>query len=107
MLRELLKVEYIRPNRLNNSAVSGLGLDFRIYSQLNDRHYAATSTDVLMPVGTAFPAMVYLNDDTSAAVAYQGVDYRSFTMGFPFECIMDKQQRASIMRGILNFLTNK
>ena len=107
MLRELLKVEYIRPNRLNNSAVSGLGLDFRIYSQLNDRHYAATSTDVLMPVGSAFPAMVYLNDDTSAAVAYQGVDYRSFTMGFPFECIMDKQQRASIMRGILNFLTNK
>ena len=107
MLRELLKAEYIRPNRLNNSAVSGLGLDFRIYSQLNDRHYAATSTDVLMPVGTAFPAMVYLNDDTSAAVAYQGVDYRSFTMGFPFECIMDKQQCASIMRGILNFLTNK
>jgi len=107
MLRELLKAEYIRPNQLNNSAVSGLGLDFRIYSQLNDRHYAATSTDVLMPVGTAFPAMVYLNDDTSAAVAYQGVDYRSFTMGFPFECIMDKQQRASIMRGILNFLTNK
>ena len=106
MLRELLKTECAGTNRLNNSAVSGLGLDFSIYSQLNDRHYAATRTDVLMPVGTAFPAMVYLNDDTSAAVAYQGVDYRSFTMGFPFECIVDKQQRAAIMRGILNFLTN-
>ena len=43
-------------------------------------------------------------DNQSACVAYDGSDYRSFTMGFPFECIREEQRRESIMRGILNFL---
>ncbi len=105
MLRSLLKAECVGTNRLGTAAVSGLSLNFNIYSQPNEQHYAATQADILIPAGTAFPAMVYRNNETSAAVAYQGADYRAFTMGFPFECIIDKQQRASIMRGILNFLT--
>ena len=52
----------------------------------------------------AFPAMVYHNG-TSAAVAYKGGDYNAFVMGFPFECISDKMMQATIMRGILAFLT--
>jgi hypothetical protein len=43
-------------------------------------------------------------DGQDAAVAYKGKDYRSFVMGFPFECIKDEQKQRSIMRGILNFL---
>jgi len=107
MLRSLLKAECAGTNRLGSSVVSGLGLDLNIYTQPNEHHYASAQSDILMPVGTAFPAMVYQNNESSAAVAYQGVDYRSFTMGFPFECIIDNQQRASVMRGILNFLTTK
>jgi hypothetical protein len=44
------------------------------------------------------------NDGQDAAVAYSGNDYRSFTMGFPFECIMDEKTRGAIMRGILQYL---
>ena len=51
----------------------------------------------------AFPTMTYANG-TSAAVAYNGSDYRAFTMGFPLECITDPLVHHAIMKGILNFL---
>lgn len=79
-------------------------MQFTYYNSLTDKHYPATHPEILEPVGDAFCAMKYLNE-TSAAVAYKGTDYRSFTMGFPFECITDEQQQASIMQGILKFLT--
>ena len=88
--------------------VSGLGVPFEFYSRLNEHHYAATQQDILMPaVPEAFPAMVYADNNMSAAVAYDGKNYKAFTMGFPLECISDQQKRESIMRGIINFLTNK
>lgn len=106
-LADVLKVRFDSQNRQPDGNVSGLGLKFDFYRQLNESHYAATSTDILMPAATAsansFPAMVYANG-TSATVAYQGSDYRAFTMGFPFECITDGKQRQQIMKGILNFL---
>ena len=106
-LADVLKAAPAGNSRRDDCVVSGLGSDFSIVRQLNERHYAATHTDVLAPVGIAFPAMVYQGSQTSAAVAYQGVDYNAFTMGFPFECITDEQMRAQIMSGILNFLINK
>lgn len=92
--------------------VSGLGIKFDIYRQPNKHHYAARHTDILLPALTSqpspltsqpFPAMVYA-DGTSAAVAYQGSDYRSFVMGFPFECIRDAETRNKVMYAILKFL---
>ena len=115
-LREVLKAEaagtvrWSSPSLLEGAAgrLSGLGLDFTIYSQLNEQHYAATQTDILMPATpTAFPAMIYATGQTSAAVAYDGADYKSFVMGFPFECITDQRARNSLMSGILNFLNPK
>ena len=94
-------------------AVSGLGIKFDIYRQPNEHHYGAHHTDILSPrTLTAaspadspqpFPAMAYA-DGTSAAVAYQGSDYRSFVMGFPFECITDGETRDKVMYAILKFL---
>ena len=81
----------------------GLGQQFDFYRLLNADHYAATHSDVLYPVGNAFCAMQYSNG-LSAAVAYKGNDYRSFTMAFPFECITDKNMQRRLMTGILNFL---
>ena len=57
----------------------------------------------LNPVQPAYAVMRYA-DGQDAAVAYKGKDYRSFTMGFPFECIKSEQKQGSIMRGILNYL---
>lgn len=104
-LSDVLKVTCPTDYRDASGEVSGLGTSFSFYRQLNEQHYAATRTDVLMPSiqGTAFPAMVYANG-TSAAVAYGGQDYRAFTMGFPFECITDKSMRQAIMQGILSYL---
>lgn len=85
--------------------VSGLGKEFSYYHSLNAKHYAATHPEILNPIGsTAFCAMRYLTG-TSAAVAYKSTSYRTFTMGFPLECISDEKTRYSIMQGILKFLT--
>ena len=86
-----------------NPLINGLGTQLEIYRTLNEDHYAATSPEIIQPTGQAFPAMTY-QDQTSAAVAYQGQIYNSFVMGFPFECIISSSKRASIMSGILKFL---
>jgi hypothetical protein len=106
-LSDVLKVNYEGTNNELSEKVSGLGIDFNIYRQLNELHYAATRTDILSPARIdAFPTMVY-GDNTCAAVAYQGNDYHALTMGFPFECIKDRKQQELIMRGILKFLINR
>lgn len=87
-------------------AVSGLGMTFGVYSKLNPLHYAAVSSDIFQTAPSGFCAMQYA-DGNNAAVAYDGTDYRSFTMGFPFECIQDEGTRAKVMSGILNFLMKK
>ena len=49
--------------------------------------------------------MTYAIGNTPAAVAYQGSDYRTFVMGFPFESIREETSRNVIMASILRFLT--
>lgn len=100
---EILKCTYGGQYRAENNLVNGLGTVIPYYNMLNEEHYAATSADILRPAAPAFTVMQYA-DGQDAAVAYKGRDYRSFTMGFPFECIMDEQKQGAIMRGILNFL---
>ena len=98
-----LKCEYAGRNMLSTDYLNGLGTTIEYWKDLNETHYAATSTDILQPVNPAYTAMQYA-DGYSAAVAYKGTDYRAFTMGIPFECIKDEQKRTSIMNGILNYL---
>lgn len=85
------------------SGIKGMGTEFDFYRQLNPTHYAATKCDVLMPVSTAFCPLQYANG-MSAGVAYRSNDNATFTMAFPFECIIDRNKRLSIMNGILKFL---
>lgn len=106
-LSNVLKVRYAGSDQGNyDNGINGLNCRFNIHRALNEQHYAATAPDILQAVNPAFCAMLY-SDQHSAAVAYQGNDYRSFTMGFPFECITEEQQRNQLMLGILNFLLNK
>ena len=103
-VNSVLKCRYESTNHATNEHVKGLGLDFTVYRKLNETHYAAQHTDVIMPSErAAFPAMLY-PDGTCAAVAYPGQDYRSFIMGFPFECIQQEKTRNSVMQGVLKFL---
>lgn len=84
--------------------VEGLGTRFTIQRIHNEHHYAVPKADILMPAADgAFSAMVYANG-TSAATAYAGNDNKTFTVGFPLECIQNDHMRESIIKGILNFL---
>ena len=102
-MQNVLKCRYTGHNICGANSINGLGTTFQYWNQLNAEHYAAVSTDILQPVGQAYPAMQYA-DGQDAAIAYKGTDYSCFTMGFPFECINDAQKRSSIMRGLLSFL---
>ncbi len=104
-LQSTLKTSLSATYRTEQSGeITGMGTSLSIYNQLNSRHYAVTTADVLTTTdGTAFPAMLYGNG-TAAAIAYPGTDYRCFTMGFPFECIRERDKRLKIMAAILQFI---
>ena len=80
-----------------------MGTTFSFYRHLNERHYAAQHPDILQATDDAIIPLVY-GDNNGAAVAYSGPVYRSFTMGFPFECIQSTSKRTAIMQGILNYI---
>lgn len=87
-----------------NKMVDGLGLSFDIIRQINDRHFAATSVDRIAACdGRSFAAMRY-QDGSTAGVAYDGTDYKSFVMGYPYECINNVRTRQQVMKGLLGFL---
>lgn len=87
-----------------NNMVDGLGLSFDIIRQINDRHFAATSVDRIAACdGRSFAAMLY-QDGSTAGVAYDGTDYKSFVMGYPYECINNVRTRQQVMKGLLGFL---
>lgn len=87
-----------------NNMVDGLGLSFDIIRQINDRHFAATSVDRIAACdGRSFTAMRY-QDGSTAGVAYDGTDYKSFVMGYPYECINNVRTRQQVMKGLLGFL---
>ena len=103
-MSNVLKTTYSGTERGNSiTGVNGLGMNFDIYRSLNERHYAATAPDALSPVGSAYGAMQY-GDGKLACIAYHGKDYHSVTMGFPLECIINKETQAAITRGLLAFL---
>ncbi len=103
-LDDVLHVRYNSSEKLGfKSTIKGMGTQFDIYTRPNEEHYAATSVDLISPTGKAFCALTDY-EGKSVCVAYDGRDRRSFTMGFPFECITSAKTRATIMRGILNFI---
>ena len=83
-------------------------LDITFNREYSPRIYAVESPGCIAPFGRdAFIAMRYPTNNQVAAVGYKGTDYRTFIMAFPFETITDATQRESLMRGILNFLSEK
>jgi hypothetical protein len=104
-LSNVLKCRYAGRSLADSGTVKGLGITLDYWNQLNATHYAATSVDILQPVKPAFTAMQYA-DGQDAAIAYKQGRESVFVMGFPFECIKERQKRSSIMQGILNYLLN-
>lgn len=104
-LRNTLKVDAYAPLSLDAMATAeGMNTTLHLYTELNDKHYAVTHADCLVPYAPAFTTLLYTPTQASAAVAYQGDDYRSVAMGFPFECIKYATDRDKIMAAFLKFL---
>lgn len=101
-----LKVKYDgNAQDLPSGNIAGLGTNFSIYRVPCAEHYAAQSSDAILPASApAFSVLTYENGQ-GAGVAYPGKDYRSFAMAFPFECITDSSMRDAVMQAILKFLT--
>ena len=104
-LSDVLKASYAGTDKsADRVMVNGMGIGFDIIRTPNNRHYAATSVDMLSASGpAAFCAMQYA-DGSPAAVAYDGSDYKSFVVGYPLECINNSKSRQQVMAGVVNFL---
>ena len=92
------------------SEVSGSGLDFHIYRDINDKSYAVPSVLELRAGQGAFPMLVYKGTDSNesfAAIAYNGDDHKAITLGFPIESIKVAEQRDLLMQAVMNFLKNE
>lgn len=68
--------------------------------------YSVESPEVVTPVGKqCYTILRYAHSDSSAAVAYNGPNNRTVHLGFPFETIIDDDERAKLMTAILKFLS--
>ena len=90
--------------------IGGMGTSFNLYSQPNRQLYYTTRVNALQPLDGAYSTLLYTsrqNNDTiqtSAAIAYNGKDYRSICYGFPLETIQNPLIRRSIINASYNFL---
>ena len=101
--RAFLNAECAGKIRPVGTVINGFGRSFTIYDTINERHYAAPCTDILKGCGGARTLMTY-SGGYCAATAYESKDSRSIVMGFPFECIRDRNSRHKIMKDIIDFL---
>lgn len=85
------------------NTIKGLGTSFSIISEPNAKHFACRHADILIPATNAFAAMQYA-DGSTAAVVSESAYGKTFTAGFPLECISDTATFKAIMKGIIGFL---
>lgn len=104
--KEVLKYSFGATDKQESTDkhIEGMSMDVVIPCMLNDKAYAVTSSDIIVPDKNAFTTMVYSSSRQSAAVAYDGNDYKSIAMGFPFESIDNSEDRHKIMGAVLRFL---
>ena len=78
-------------------------MNFNYFSQPNATSYFVESPNAIEPFGEgAYTFCRYVENNTSAAVAYSG-KYKVCAFGFPFEVIENEKDRFDLMRNVLNF----
>ncbi len=107
--KDVLKFRY--GNSLENcgtyTTATGNGMTMSFISAINDKRYAVTSPESLIPEGNAIPIIRYNKYNKSAAIFYNGEDFRSCAIGFPFESILESNVRNSLMNMILRTFEEK
>jgi len=111
-LENVLKINYITSHasatgkvRLLNSELRGFRkMDFDYYDAPNTERYYVESPDAIEPADSrAYSICRYVENNRSAAVAYDG-SYKVCSFGFPLETIQSDKDRARLMESILTFL---
>ena len=76
------------------------------FNQLpSEKIYSVEYPEVVIPSGKgALTALSYSGGTDSAAAAYKG-DYATFVMGFPYETILNEEERLSLLSEIMNWFT--
>jgi hypothetical protein len=95
-----------RRGDVKSLSLSGMKETFSVKfnTELNDKIYCVESPEVVRPAGQgASTAMRYRTTNQGAAIAYKG-KYRTFVAGFPFETIIEREERDKMMSEVLNFL---
>lgn len=107
--QNILKYEYdgTLSNNDRYTFFSGNSMSSYFVRQINDKQYAVTAPESLNPEGTAIPIIKYEANNKSAAIFYDGEDYRSCAMGFPFESISSETTRNSLMNMLLRTFEKK
>jgi hypothetical protein len=77
--------------------------EFDFYTNNSESMYSVEAPDAIEPFGKgAVCSFRYAENNSAAGVLYRG-KYRTVILGFPFETIINEQQRNFLMRQILNF----
>ena len=107
--QSILKYQFGAQHRGDGAFVGAYGMNrtVEIPATLNANCYAVSSSDIIVPSSEAFTAMVYTDTNESAAVAYKGSSYHTFSMAFPFEAITNPTERNHIMASILRFVISR
>ncbi|MEG2149779.1 MAG: xanthan lyase [Bacteroidaceae bacterium] len=101
--KQILKYQFGSAMKDSYSAkIFGAGRHFEIPRALNEKQYAVTAPECILPIAPAFSAFVYTGENRSAGIVYKG-DYRTFVLGFPFESITSETERAQVMASVLQF----
>ena len=107
--QSILKYQFGAQHRGDGAFVGAYGMNrtVEVPATLNANCYSVSSSDIIVASSEAFTAMVYTDTNESAAVAYKGPKYHSFSMAFPFEAITNPNDRNLIMASILRFLISR
>ncbi|MGL5938665.1 MAG: xanthan lyase [Phocaeicola sp.] len=82
--------------------VSGANSHFTFYTYPNEKCYAVTTPECLLPIAPAYSAFAYTPKNYSAGIVYKG-NYCTFVLGFPFETINESSNQKRIMQAVLGF----
>lgn len=75
---------------------------YEYHHRPNRDFYAAERCDAIVPAGGSVTFMRYDENNLSAGVAYSGA-YKTCVLGFPFETLRERSQRAMLMGAVLDF----
>ena len=91
-----------------NNALFGKNDSYEFVTGFDPQIYGSENPDAIVPANNsgALTVLRYSQNNVSAGVAYSGEDYKSFVLGFPFECIKSEEERNALMKVILEFFKN-